>query len=287
MRTPSVLLLLSSFAMAQDPAVDRDRLPTERVVHGSFGVDFTNQYFFRGILQENQGFITQPWWQLGYGLYESEDWLRKLDFTFGQWNSLHEGPTGSQGTDGMWYESDFHFGVESIVDERMHVGIQYVTYHSPNDSFDTVQELMFTGRWDDHGRMDSLSSGLQPQFTLAFELDGQRDGGDHVGIFLGFGIEPSFPIGTLDERDIAISVPILLGTSLKDYYEDGAGNDDFFGVLDIGAEVEVPLNFLPGRAGPWDAHTGLHFLLLGDNNEDRNVGDSAELVFSIGLGTRF
>jgi len=288
MRTPTLIVLLSSFAMAQDPPpVEPDRMPSERVVRGSFGIDFTNQYFFRGILQENQGFITQPWWELGYGLYEGEDWLRKLDLTFGQWNSLHEGPTGTQGGNAMWYESQFHIGLDALVDERLHLGTHYVAYHSPNSSFTTIEELVFTGRWDDRGRMDSLSSGLQPTITLAIELDGQRDAGSHVGVYLGVGIAPAFPIARMDEHDVVLSVPITLGTSLSDYYEDTAGNDDFFGVLDIGAEVKAPLTFLPGRAGPWDAHAGLHLLLLGDNNEDRNIGDAAELVFSVGIGTRF
>ena len=284
-------VLLSSFVIAQEtlPPQEPDRVPVERVVSGSFGIDFTNKYFFRGILQENQGVIAQPWWELGYDIWRDESGsLRKLDLTFGQWNSLHDGPTGTEGGNAMWYESDFHIGLEGMVGERLGVGMAYVAYHSPNGQFGTIEELVFTGKYDDRGQLfESLVSGLQPSVELAFELDGQRDNGSHVGIYLGLGIEPWFVIGRMGETDIRLSLPATMGLSLRDYYEDGAGNDDFFGVLDVGAEVSVPMDFLPPRAGPWDASAGLHWLLLGDNNADIPGADGSELVFSIGVETRF
>jgi hypothetical protein len=39
--------------------------------------------------------------------------------------------------------------------------------------------------------------------------------------------------------------------------------------------------------GPWQASTGLHWLLLGDNLEARNNGDTSELIFSVGVSTRW
>lgn len=280
-------ILLSSLAIGQDGRHDQNTAPP--VVHGAFGIDFTNQYFFRGILQENQGVIAQPWWQLGYGLYEERDGsLRKLDLTFGQWNSLHDGPTGTQGGNAMWYRSDFHIGLDGTIGERLGVGVAYAAYHSPNGRFGTVEELIFTAKYDDRAQLvESLASGLQPRVELAIELDGQSDAGSHVGAYLGLGIEPSFVIGKLGESDMKLSVPTTLGLSLADYFEDNAGNDDFFGYLEVGAVLSTALTFLPARMGPWDGHVGLHWLLLGDNNEDRNVGDTTELVFSFGMSTRF
>lgn len=38
----------------------------------SAGVDFTTQYFFRGILQENQDFIAQPFGEITATLYEGD-----------------------------------------------------------------------------------------------------------------------------------------------------------------------------------------------------------------------
>ncbi|MBL8750225.1 MAG: hypothetical protein JNK78_13750 [Planctomycetes bacterium] len=275
-------VVLTSLVVAQEQA-------PEKVVSGAFGIDFTTAYFFRGIQQENQGIISQPWIELGYGLYEGgeEDTMRSLGLTFGLWNSLHDGPTGSGGGTGIWYESDFYVSLTSAIGERLSVGTTYTTYHSPNGTFGTVQELAFSAKWDDREQLvPSLASGLQPSVVLAFETSGQADAGNHPGVYLQVGIEPSFTIGKLGEADITLATPVTAGFSLKDYYEVG-GDDSFFGFLDIGAAMSAPLSFLPSRMGPWTGEVGLHFILFGDNTEQINDGDASELVLSFGLSTRF
>ena len=52
-------------------AQEEDAGPLSRF-SGSMGVDFTNAYIFRGIVQEDAGFIAQPWAELRYNLYSSE-----------------------------------------------------------------------------------------------------------------------------------------------------------------------------------------------------------------------
>ena len=85
-----------------------------------------------------------------------------------------------------------------------------------------------------------------------------------------------------------VAVPVTLGCSLSDYYEDQTGGDDnFFGFFDVGVVASSALPFLPARMGPWVGELGLHWLLLGDNNEERNVGDTSEILLSFGLSTTF
>ena len=279
-------LLLASVALAQDPAQPpAPHVPP--VATGEFGIDFTTQYFFRGLQQENQGIIAQPWLQLGYELYEGTDSVRGLDLTLGLWNSLHDGPTGGSG--GIWFESAFHVGLQARLGERWRVGTSYTAYHSPNGSFATIEELAFTVALDDRGMLvDGVDSGLRPSLLLAFELEGQRDFGNDRGIYAQLGIEPTFAIGSLGSLDLTLAVPVRLGVSLGDYYEElGGGNDEFFGYLDVGAEVSSPLTFLPARMGPWTGALALHWLLLGDNAEERNVGDTTELILSFGVATIF
>jgi hypothetical protein len=283
MQRIAVSLLFVSAVVAQ-------AAPTpEPVASGSYGIDFTSQYFFRGIAQENQGFIAQPWWELGYSLYEGEatDSLKSVALTFGLWNSLHDGPTGGAG--GIWYESDFYAGLSATFAERWNAGTTFTVYHSPNGSFGTVEELAFSLGLDDRGLwFDSIASGLQPAVVVALETDGQADAGNHVGIYAQVGIEPSFALGQFGSLDVTLAVPVTLGASLSDYYEDtNGGDDDFFGYFDVGVVASSPLGFLPARAGPWVGELGLHWLLLGDNNEDRNVGDTTELILSFGLSTVF
>jgi hypothetical protein len=287
---PMRLVLVSVLSFAPLALAQSQPAPTppRDGAKGAFGVDFTTQYFFRGLQQENQGIIAQPWIELGYALYEAdgEHGLRDLGLTFGLWNSLHDGPTG--GTGGIWYESDFHVGLDAHAGERWTFGATYTAYHSPNGSFSTVEEIAFAAGFDDRELLVAgLDSGLQPSVVVAFETDGERDGGTGNGIYAQLGIEPSFAIGNLGQLELTLALPVTLGTSLGDYYEDATGDDDFFGFLDVGAVVSSALPFLPARMGPWTAELGLHWLLLGDSNEQKNNGDTSELILSFGVATVF
>lgn len=297
-RTLAACLLLSSVSLAQEPPA--------KVATGRFGFDVTSQYFFRGLLQEDQGVIAQPKVELGFDLYQGDsgDSLHGIDMKFGLWNSLHDGPTGGSG--GIWYESNFYFGFDAHVGERLDAGIRYSAYTNPNrvttntnnanlrhfsKQNRTVEELIFLFDYDDRGQwFESLDSGLRPSLVLAFELSGQRDvaTNGHSGIYAGLGIEPEFAVGQLGEANVSLRLPVTVGLSLGDYYERATGgNDDFFGYLDLGGELAMPLSFLPAKLGPWDGFVGLHLLLLGDNNRSRNGGDSSELIFSFGCSTVF
>ncbi|HEX6810461.1 MAG TPA: hypothetical protein VF384_02455 [Planctomycetota bacterium] len=282
--------LLAPLAFAQAPPAVA---ASPKVVSGEMGLRFTSQYFFRGIVQENQGIIAQPWLELGYDLYEGKDTVKNLDLTFGLWNSLHDGPTGSGGSgQSMWYESDFYIGLSADVGERLTLGMTYTSYYGANGVRPNVQELAFSAVYNDEkGKLiSSVESGLQPSVVLAFELDGQADGGTagNLGTYLQLGVEPSWNIGKIGKTDVTLAVPVTMGFSLKDYYEN-AGDDEFFGFFDVGAVASCALPWMPSRLGPWTADLGLHWLVLGDTNQERfgTGGDSSELIISLGASTTF
>src|SRR6185436_9838115 len=155
-------------------------------------------------------------------------------------------------------------------------------YSSPNGSFNTVQELAFTATLDDKALLvDAVDRGLQPHATIAFELSGQRDNGNDHGIYFELGVAPAFAIGQLGSMALTLTVPATIGLSLGGYYEDlTGGGDELFGYFDVGAVVTAPLDFMPARSGPWQGEVGLHLLMLGDNLEQRNNGDTSELILS-------
>lgn len=278
-------ILLSSLAIGQDGRHDQNTAPP--VVHGAFGIDFTNQYFFRGILQENQGIIAQPWVTLGWNLHSADDGVKSVDLNVGQWNSLHDGPTGSGGGQTMWYESDFFASLSASVGDRWTVGSTYTAYHSPNGRFGTVEEIAFSAAFDDKGLLGETFSGLQPSVLVAFETRGQADAGSKVGVYGQIALAPSFEAGKLGDMDVTLSVPVTIGLSLSDYYEFGTGSDDALGFVQVGVKASMPLNFMPKRCGPWEGSIGLHYIALGDNNELVNNGDNGELMFTLGLSTSF
>ena len=297
MRNPILVLsLFTGVAAAQVPPLpsDADRPKArESGIEGRLGVGVTSQYFFRGIAQATSGLIVQPWIELGYDLLDSDDGVQDLRIVVGQWDSVHRGRTAPGGA--VWYESQNYVGLEAKIADRFFLATRYNTYSSPNvfgllNGLTNIEELAFYGRFDDKGVFfDDLS--LNPTATLAFELNNSRDsflGQGKEGTYLELGVAPQFDAGMIGDSPVTISVPAKFGLSLHNYYERPAGgNDEFFGFFQVGAVASMPLNYLPARLGPWHGDVGLHLLLLGDNNKDRNNGHGAELIFTVGMSTMF
>lgn len=63
----------------------------------SAGIDVPTDYYFRGIVQETEGYILQPYGDVTVKLVERAGPMSNLGFTLGLWNSLHGGPTGVEG----------------------------------------------------------------------------------------------------------------------------------------------------------------------------------------------
>ncbi len=259
-------------------------------VSGSVGADGTHAYFFRGIVQETEGFILKPYAEVGFNLYDGSEGLTSVDVIVGQWNSLHSGPTGADrptpepfagglDTTKMWYEADFYCGVALGLD-NFQGDITYASQTSPNNSFGTVKELALGLAMDDSAFFGPYA--MSPHVRLAIELDGQADGGSAEGTYLEFGVEPGL---ALVPDVVNLSFPINVGLSLNNYYEDGAGFNDTFGFFEVGALVAVPLTMPPGY-GDWELSGGIKLLALGSYLESLNGGDTYQPVgyggFSIG-----
>lgn len=268
-----------------------EHLPQPNAGNISFsaGLDITNAYFFRGIIQEDQGFIAQSWLDATFKLSDT------VDLTAGIWNSMHDMKTGAVRTDGTgvdwWYEADLYLGLSFAVADECSLGLTYTAYTSPNDAFTTIHELAISGSHDDADDWDDTfleGSGLQPSVTIAFELDGQADGASNEGIYLELAIEPSFTLIDSQDQPVTLAIPVTIGLSLGDYYEDplspGGADDSNFGYLDIGAVLSTPLNVIPSDYGTWEASLGLHYLFLSESTENINAnGDDSEFILSLGI----
>jgi hypothetical protein len=88
-----------------------DKGPNTGRISLSMGMDWTTHYFFRGILQEDQDHVLQPYGDVTFKLLEGQGPLTNLGLTIGLWNSLHGGSTGTEGANQdprIWYEADFY-----------------------------------------------------------------------------------------------------------------------------------------------------------------------------------
>jgi hypothetical protein len=260
------VLTLTTPALAQDPS-------DTRPVAVTAGVDSPSTYFFRGIRQEGDPELTlQPFVNVAFAASET------AKINIGSWNSFHTGST-NDAFDSTFYESDFYVSA-AFSAGAVSPTILYTAYMSPIEgelaAFPTVHELAFLASFDDSGSTFPLA----PSLALAFELgDYGADGGSEKGVYLEAGVAPGIPTG---EGPLTLTIPMKVGLSLKDYYENLAtGEDSKFGYFSIGLGVAVPLG------SGWDIHGSVNVYAFGDTLELLNNGDASQVVGSIGVGVGF
>ncbi len=254
-------------------------------IHLDLGVDWTSQYFFRGLIQEDNGFIIQPWAEVGVDLWEGED--ASLGAIFGIWNSVH-GETDTAGSSDNsvenWYESDLYLGLNLEVGEWSFNG-SYIWYLSPSDAFTTGEEVILSVGYDD----SSLWGGkfaLNPHILLALETGEGTATGNEKGSYLELGVAPGFDwepkAGTLIEFEI----PLTVGFSIEDYYQSADDDDDTFGFFSAGLNATLSLP-VPPQYGAWSLSGGVHVLALGEAAEQLNSDEDLEVIGTIGLSISY
>jgi len=267
-------VLTASPAWAQDaapPAVVATGAPV-LVVTG--GLDFVNQYNFRGIRQNTDGVSIWPYVDFGFTPYRGTGGLKTFTVNVGSWNAIHSQINEEDfGTGNKWYESDF-YATAGFGFSMASLGFTYTSYTSPADLFSHVKELSVKFGADDTAALGRAA--LKPYALVAFELtdDAQADAGAAKGTYLELGVAPA-DAGT----KASFAVPVKFGLSLSDYYEFG-GEDEKFGYFSIGGIVTVPLG------AHLNIHGGGEFQTFGDSVSDYNDQDTAG-IFSIGLGFAF
>lgn len=273
----ALVAAIANPASAQDaPAAD----PNPGNLTLSAGIDALNTYMFRGIRQDDTKVITWPYADLGMSFYSGEGGLKSVGVNIGSWNSLHTGSAGSDGPSGkLWYESDFYATLGLGFGGGVSVGTTYTAYTSPNSMFGTVKEIAFKVAVDDSGPLGNAS--LKPYGLVAFELDGQADGGLNEGTYLELGVSPGWAASA-----VSVAFPVKVGLSLSDYYEL-AGEDQRFGYFSVAGVVTVPLTGIPASFGAWNVHGGVEFQALGDMTQAVNGGDESKVIGLFGVGLSY
>jgi hypothetical protein len=284
----AVILALATGAAG---AAAEDKGPNTGRVSLSMGVDWTTHYFFRGILQEDQNYIIQPYGDVTFKLLEGKGALTNLGFTLGLWNSLHGGPSGVEGNASvdpkMWYEADFYAKLGATFAENLSTAIIYTAYMSPNDRFATVEEIALSLAYNDSKLLGPFA--LNPSVLIAFETDGQADAGRSEGISLQLGISPGYTFNAVGTYPISVTLPLVLGLSLGDYYEriGVGGSDDTFGYFSASLAASVPLKFAPAAYGAWQVKGALTVLTLGDQLKAPKKRAGTEVIGTIGIALTY
>jgi uncharacterized protein (TIGR02001 family) len=265
------------------PAAAQSADPNPGAITISGATDFANAYMFRGIRQEDENLIVQPYFDLGIAVHSGDGLLKSIGVNIGTWNSLHRGLSGSSGfTRELWYESDFYATLGAGFGGGVTVGATYTAYTSPNSMFSTIKEVAV--------KVTADGKGIKPYALIAFELDatlgfGQADAGTKAGKYVELGATPGRTFGK-----IGLAVPIKIGLSAGDYYElatSVAGQpvyvDNKFGYFSVGGVATVPLGGTT-RFGSWNVHGGVEFQKLGDSTTSFNLGEDTKTIVLGGIG---
>lgn len=283
-RAVAIVALAGVALGAPDAAAQETKGPNTGRIALSAGVDFPTDYYFRGIVQETKDYIVQPYGDVTFKLWDGVPAFGNLAVTLGLWSSLHGGPTGIEGPNAdpkVWYEADFYTKVGWTMFDDFSAGIIYTAYMSPNDFFSTVQELAFSLSFNDSKLLGPFA--LNPSILVAFEVKNQADAGADKGVYMQLGITPSYTFNAKSAYPVTLSLPLLVGLSLDDYYEFGTGDDSTFGYFQGGVGLAVPLAFIPASFGSWQLKSSVNVLQLGDNLRDVNRRDRTEIIGSVGI----
>lgn len=245
--------------------------PGSRAMTLSARFDVADAYVLRGILQDDTGVIMWPAAELGVVVKRGNPGGRgRMTVTLGTWNSLHTGAAGLDGLGKLWYQSDFYAGFAAGTGAGLSMGATYLARTSPNNGFPSVTELIVN--------VGAPTSWVGPYALVAFELQGQLDGGRRKGTYLELGARPT--IG----RRLTLAMPAKVGLSLGDYYE-GLRGDETFGFFSIGGVATLPLGGA-SRAGAWNVHGGAEYTKFGERNELVS-GKTHQVVVSGGIGLAY
>ena len=260
----------------------------ESCITGDIGVDFTSNYISRGVPQENQGVIAQPYSDLYFRIYEGSGALTKVTANLSTWASVHthrsplSGPTTRE-----WYEFDYSAGM-TFQFGKLSVTPSFLSLLSPNGSFGDNYNFNLNLAYDDSDALGVFA--LHPHVTFLHEIQGKAGTGTNKGQYYEIGIAPGHVAGPL-----TITLPVTVGLGSSGFYGNpvtGGGNQTF-GYVSAGVATEYALGFVPQCLGAWALKSNVTFYHLGSNaagagiTNGVNNGDKNQWAFGGGLVVRF
>ncbi|MFN8642736.1 MAG: hypothetical protein U0802_14185 [Candidatus Binatia bacterium] len=249
--------------------------------------DFTTAYFFRGILQERDGFIWQPAAGVSLNLWNGDGALSAVGLGVDIWNSFQSEKTGATGGPTNLYETDYSPNLTLAWSGGIETSVTYNVYTSPNGAFVTTQEVALGLSYDDSELLGPFAMG--PTATFAFETDNTSFGVQKGG-YGEFGVEPSLelslPFDDAHDYPVTAGIPLAVGISLYDYYKTGI-DDPVWGFASFGLSASVPLAFVPSDFGAWSLGAAVNVLVLNDTLKAINSGDNPYPVGTLSLAMEY
>ncbi|MGE3538809.1 MAG: hypothetical protein AB7N91_15425 [Candidatus Tectimicrobiota bacterium] len=287
--TPEIRNYVPLYTLTEEGSFQVLRTPSPGKLHVHGALTLRSSDYFRG-RYDGVGIINHdyevdqlpiaPSLGVTLDLLHDRDPLRQLSLVGGSANTLGKRPADGRQSP-YWYESNNYVGLVAGLGPSLLAGLTYTAYLSPNDEFDSSDELAVTFQWSGTiGR----SWALNPHVKAAWPLG-------HRGVYVEGGLAPSVNLGMLVHAPLTLSVPLVLGVGVQEYYGNGS---DYTGYLKGGLVADLSLKqYIPAAYGSW--HLVASVNALGREKPLRNASrrysggvEGADLVIVEGeLGLRF
>jgi hypothetical protein len=237
--------------------------------------------------------VVQPWASVDVPIVLCNGPVRSVRWVADVWGSLQGGDSGVAGAPHApkaWYEGDVWLGLAVGVGEHVDVRLDYAWSWSPNGSFERFEEVALTVSLDDEASWSADGGrfrGFAPTVMVVAETRGQNDGGRHLGRYAEATLEPRWALAAAAASAVDLSLPLRVGVSLRDYYEDADGRDECFGFAEGGVRLTVGLARLACALDGWNAIATVGATSLGGHVADQGDGRRTRFVASFGLAREF
>jgi len=253
---------------------------TDTAISGDAGVNFVSAYFTRGLMQENQGLIAQPYADLFASLYEGSGFVNKVAAQMGIWASVQSHYAVPPGNPPLtknpsWYEFDWMPGIAVTLAKNFTLTTSYYEFDSPADAFAASRNLNVNLAYDDSGLLSKFA--LHPHFTYLRELTGAAGLQGPRGNYFEVGVAPAAPA----MGPVTLSLPATVGLGGGGFY---AGTT--LGYIAVGPNIAVALP-VPARFGTWTFNTSATYYHLNGAVATQDAGRHNDWVFSGGVGMTF
>jgi hypothetical protein len=253
----------------------------ESCITGDIGFDIVSNYVTKGIVQQNQGFIIQPYADLHFRIFKGAGALTSITADIGIWNSMQGHHPGVAGTVPNWYEFDFQTGLTFNIN-KFSIGGYFKTYESPTSQFQTAYTAGINLAFDDSAALGNFA--LHPYALIELELQGTSGNNNPFaagvpgsvpsyhgrGQYYEVGIAPGHTWGAF-----SLSLPVKVGFGSGGFYLGNRG----YGYVGVGVAAGYALNFVPACLGKWSLSSSVTYYRLNGNNNPVNPSGAAGLGF--------
>jgi hypothetical protein len=242
-------------------------------LHGDLTLSSADYFrgIFRGVQEDLDDWAIKPTLGMTLELFRNWNVIRELNLTAGMETGFSDTDPFARGdldSFNWWYMANPYVGVSMRLVGGILAGVTYTYYDSPNNALAAFDEFALTAKYvaaDTLGRFN-----LQGKIAFPTDLDD--------GVYFEVSARPAFQL-MVRESPITLSIPLILGLGVDDYY----GDENMEAYLTAGLIGSIPLPVSPREFGDWRVNLGIDFTFRDDALEDINVFDDGGSTITRGF----